>query len=59
MPNIVSPWMKGATPNNPVATKINAWKNLYYEPWDLDCADMKLVNVPYNYDLLYCTQKIE
>lgn len=42
----MSPWIKGATPDRPVATNINARKRRYLEPWNLGCIVMKMVNVP-------------
>lgn len=46
VPNRLSPWIKGATPHRPVATNINARKMRYFEPWNLGCMVMKMVDVP-------------
>jgi hypothetical protein len=46
MLNTLSPWIRGATPHKPVATNINARKSRYFEPWNLGCNVIKMVNVP-------------
>jgi hypothetical protein len=46
MPNTISPWIKGATPDKPVATNINARKRRYFAPWNLGYIVIKMVNVP-------------
>jgi len=46
MPNTVIPWINGATPEKPVATNINARKRWYFEPWNLGCSAIKMVDVP-------------
>jgi hypothetical protein len=42
----MSPWIKGAIPDKPVATNIHALKRRYLGPWNLGCIVMKMVNVP-------------
>ncbi|EXL90212.1 hypothetical protein FOIG_16530 [Fusarium odoratissimum NRRL 54006] len=37
MPNILIAWIKGTTPDKPVATNINVRKRRYSGPWNLGC----------------------
>lgn len=43
---MTSPWIKGATPDKPDATNINARKRRYFGPWNLGRIVIKMVNVP-------------
>ncbi|KAK2670317.1 hypothetical protein RAB80_014454 [Fusarium oxysporum f. sp. vasinfectum] len=46
MPNKLIPWIKGATPDKPVATNINVRKRRYFGPWNLGCITTNMANVP-------------